>query len=71
VPADDSIWLHDDEHSRRARPQAGENEPEGAVARSQPRAARGAPEVGELLAQGEVLDDQVGARTEGRAQRDE
>jgi hypothetical protein len=69
VPADHGVWLDDDQHVRPARPEPGEHEPEGAVTLAQARAARGAPEVGQLLAQGEVLDCEVRAGAEGGTQR--
>jgi hypothetical protein len=69
VPADHGVWLDDDKHVRPARPEPGENEPEGAVTLAQARAAGGALEVGQLLAQGEVLECEVRAGAEGGTQR--
>ena len=69
VPADHGVWLDNDKHVRPARPEPGENEPEGAVTFAQARAGRDALEVGQLLAQGEVLDCEVRAGAEGGTQR--
>jgi len=69
VPADHGVWLDNDKHIRPARPEPGKHEPEGAVTFVQARAGRGALEVGQLLAQGEVFDCEVRAAAEGGAQR--
>jgi len=69
VPADHGVWLDNDKHVRPARPEARQNEPEGTVALAQARAAGCALEVGQLLAQGEVLDCEVRAGAEGGTQR--
>ena len=69
VPADHGVWPDDDQHLRRARPESGEDEPEDAVDSAQERAARGAPQVGQLLAQGEVLKGEVGLGAEGGSLR--
>ena len=45
--------------SAQARPQAGESEPEGPVNPSQARAGGGTPEVGEVLAKGDVFVSEV------------
>ena len=68
VPADDGVWLDDDQHIRPARPQAGESEPEGPVNPSQAWASGGAPEVGELLAKSEVFECEVSSGAKGRAE---
>jgi len=69
VPADHGVWLDNDKHVRPARPEPGKHEPEGAVTFAQARAGRGALEVGQLLAQGEVLDCEVRAGAERGTQR--
>ena len=68
VPADHGVRFDDDKHVSPARPEPGEYEPEGAVTLAQARTARGAPQVGQLLAQGEVLQGEVGASAEGGPQ---
>jgi hypothetical protein len=69
VPADDGLRLDDDKDVRPARPQARQNEPKGSVDLAQARAARGASEVGQLLAKGEVFERQLRAGAEGGTQR--
>ena len=69
VPPDHGVWLDNDKHVRPARPEPGKHEPEGAVTLAQARAAGCALEVGQLLAQGEVLDCEVRAAMEGGTQR--
>jgi len=68
MPADYGVWLDNDKHVRPARPESGEDEPERAVDSAQAGAARGAPQVGQLLAQGEVLQGEVGAGAKGGTQ---
>ena len=62
------VRLHDDEDPRPAGPEATQDDPEGAVA-----GAKGGPlvrgENGELLPEGEVLEDEVAAGPQSRAQR--
>jgi hypothetical protein len=69
--ASGSAGLVDTHHGSRptARPEPGKDDPERAVGRTQVRAARGAPQVGQLLAQGEVLQCEVGPAAEGGPQR--
>ena len=69
MPADDGLRLDDDKDVRPARPQARQNEPKGSVDLAQARAARGASEVGQLLAKGEVFERQLRAGAEGGTQR--
>jgi hypothetical protein len=69
VPPDHGVWLDNDKHVRPARPEPGKHEPEGAVTLAQARAAGCALEVGQLLAQGEVLDCEGRAGAEGGTQR--
>jgi hypothetical protein len=65
VPAEHGVWLDDDQHVRPARPDMGKDQPERAIARAQAGAARCAPQVGQLLAKGKVLECKVRAGTEG------
>src|SRR5262249_4453975 len=58
VPANDGLGWDDGNGLRPAVPQAREQDPEEAVARSQAWARRGTPEDGQLVAQGEVLEHQ-------------
>ena len=67
MPAGHGVWFYDDQRVRPAGPDPEENEPEGAVTLAQTRAAGGALEVGQPLAQGEVLDYEV--RTGAEAER--
>jgi hypothetical protein len=60
---------YDDEDVRPARPEPGRADPEHAVGLAQVKAARGAPQVGQLLAQGEVLQCEVSPAAEGGPQR--
>jgi len=69
MPADHGVWLDDDQHVRPAGPEPGQDEPESTVDRVQARASSSALEVGQLLAEGEVLQKQVLAGLEGGAQR--
>lgn len=43
------------------RPEPTQEDPEQAVSRAEPRALHAAPQHGELLAQGEVLEGEIGA----------
>ena len=69
MPADHGVGLDDDEDVRPSRPEPGKDDPERAVGLAQVRAARGALQVGQLLAQGEVLQCEVGPAAEGGPQR--
>jgi len=69
VPADDGLRLDDDKDVRPARPQARPTEPKGAVGHAHAWATRCAPEVGQLLAKGEVFERQFRAGVEGGTQR--
>ena len=68
VPADHGVWLDDDQDIGPARPEAGKDQPEGAVAVPKAGAARCAPQVRQLLAQSQVLDRQIHVGTEGGTQ---
>src|SRR5450631_177954 len=71
VPADHGVWLDHDQRVRPAGPDAGEDQPERAVALAQTGAARCPPQVGQLLAKGKVLESKVRAGTENGTQRSE
>src|SRR5450432_2544530 len=68
VPADHGVWLDDDQDIGPARPEAGKDQPERAVAVPKAGAARCAPQVRQLLAQSQVLDRQIHVGTEGGTQ---
>src|SRR5712664_2117552 len=63
VPTDDCLRLDDDEGVRPARPQLSKGDPEGSVGGPDERARRRG---GELLAKGEVLEQEIAAGTEAR-----
>src|ERR1022692_163219 len=69
VPADHGVSLDDNQHVRPARPEAGEDHPERAVAVAQARAAQRTTQIGQLLAESQVLNGQVRAATEAGSQR--
>src|SRR5450631_420650 len=69
VPADHGVRLDDNQHVRPARPETGEDHPERAVAVAQARAARRTTQIGQLLAESQVLDGQIRAGTEAGSQR--
>jgi len=56
VPFDDGFGLDDGQGRSPVRPEAGQHDPEEAVAGSKSWAFAGLPEDGDLLSQGEVLD---------------
>lgn len=66
VPADHGVWLDDYQDIGPARPDAGKDQPERAVAVPKAGAARCAPQVRQLLAQSQVLDRQNPRRYGGR-----
>ena len=66
VPAHDGIRAHDREGAAPTRPRARQRDPEEPIGPGQGRPGTPAPEDGELLAKGEILDGQVGAGTQGR-----
>jgi hypothetical protein len=68
VPGNDGFGLHDDEDVCPARPDAPKGDPEGTIDRPD---AGPAPldHGGELLPKGDVLEQEIPARTESRAER--
>ena len=69
VPRDHGRRLHDRERVGPSRPDARDDDPEGAVDRAKRRPGPGALEHGELLPEHEVLDDEARARAEGGEKR--
>jgi hypothetical protein len=71
MPPHDGVRLDDEQDVSPSGPHARERDPEEAVPKGQVRARATALEDGELLAQGEVLEGQVGARPKHRSRRGE
>jgi len=70
VPGDDGLRLHDDEVPSPVAAEAASEDPEELVAPAKGSSlARRAGQDGELVAQQQVLEDQVAASAEGRAQQ--
>jgi hypothetical protein len=66
VPTHDRIRAHDREGAAPTRPRARQRDPEEPIGSDQGSAGTPAPEDGDLLAKGKILDGQVGAGTQGR-----
>jgi len=64
MPADHRLGLHEDDDIDPSRPQAAEGDPEPAVGRGEPRPAPIVGERGELLSEGEVLENEFGVRSD-------
>ena len=62
MPPHDDVGLDDDEDLLPPRPEATERDPEDAIGRPHPRSRSLGREDGELLAEGEVLDQKVRPR---------
>jgi hypothetical protein len=69
MPADDGRRLYQDQSVAPARPAAGELNPEGLVEPSELRPLRAVVQESELLPKGKVLEDQIPAPSQGRAER--
>jgi hypothetical protein len=71
VPGDHGRRLHDRERVGPSRPDAGDEDPEGAVDRAKLRAGPVTLEDGELLPEHEDLDDEARARAKSGDERAE
>ena len=68
MPANDRRGANDVERIAPPRPPVGEPHPEGAIETPEFRSLRSAAEQGELLPERQVLESEVGAGSERRAQ---
>ena len=71
MPRDNGRRLHDRERVAPSRPDAGDDDPEGAVDGPKLRAGPAALEHGELLPEHEYLYDEIRARAAARNERAE
>ena len=67
VPADDRLWPNDHKHSFPVAPSASKESPEGSIEVSQSRPFRGGVKDRELLAQGQVLEDEPASGAKERS----
>ena len=69
MPPDHGFGLYQKQNVAPARPAAGKLNPEGSVEPSELRALRAVVQESELLPEGNVLEDQIPAPSQGRAER--
>jgi hypothetical protein len=68
MPTDHGVGLDDDEGIGPARPDLGQTNPESAVGGAEARVRCRAAEYAELLAEGEILEGELGTGSESRAE---
>ncbi len=64
MPADHGLWAHHDEDLAPLRPEASESDPEEAAGGGHSATGQAALQDGELLAECQVLEDEVGSGAE-------